>query len=113
MITSRPRELAQAAKDLGHEVTVFAPDYGEVLANSDRKRFAYRVKRFRARLRGPRSYPSYAVTALKVMHNPNFEQVLAVDIPFLEVLAATWPLHRRPYKATIYGSEVNKARSKV
>ena len=59
------RELAQAARGLGHEVTVFAPDYGEALANSDRKRFAYRVERFRASLRGPRWYPSYAITALK------------------------------------------------
>ena len=102
--------IAAAAKRLGHEVTVFAPDYDGNVEKADTDAFGFAVHRFRAGPFGPRWYPRYTRVALTAVWSKRFDQVLAADIPFIELLAATWPLHRYPYAVAIHGSEVNRSR---
>lgn len=104
------RELATASEALGHRVTVFAPDYGEDFSAADCQRFRFEVCRFKAGLRSPFSYPRYAHTCLKVAGCDKFDRILAADIPFVEMMAVTYPLHRRLYDAMTHGSDINKER---
>ncbi len=103
------QSLASASASLGHEVTVFAPDYGATWEAEDARQFTFCVKRFPAGAFGPRWYPRYAGVAMRVVRGNGFEQVLAADIPFIELLAATQWIYRKPYTASIHGSEVKRS----
>jgi glycosyltransferase involved in cell wall biosynthesis len=104
------RELAAASARLGHEVTVYAPDYGRDLATDDAQSLPFKVRRFAAGLRAPFAYPRYAQTCLAVARDKGVDRILAADIPFVEMMAATYPLHRRRYEAMAHGSDINKER---
>lgn len=102
------REIAVASTDLGHVVTVFAPNYGQDLTDQDAADFRFAVRRFPGGLRSPRCYPRYARTCMEVARSDAFDRILAADIPFVEMMAATYPLHRRVYEAMVHGSDINK-----
>jgi len=104
------REIAAAATRIGHLVTVFAPDYGKDLEAPDAHDFAFAVERFHAGAFGPRWYPRYARAVMKVLRGKRFGQILAADIPFIELLAITRLFHGTPYMAAIHGSEVKRSK---
>ena len=101
------RELAAAAAALGHDVTVFAPDYGR-MDHPDDRTSGFHVRRFRAGLHSPLSYPVYARVALQAARVGKFDRILAASVPFAEMLAATAAWHRRPYDIAVHGSDINK-----
>jgi glycosyltransferase involved in cell wall biosynthesis len=106
------RALAGAATALGHDVTVFAPDYGRGASADDATAFAFAVRRFHAGLHSPANYPTYLRTCLRAATGDGrgapFDRILAASVPFAETMAATYVLHGRSYIATVHGSDINK-----
>lgn len=101
------RELATAAAALGHDVTVFAPDYRRTDHPDDRA-FGFDVRRFRAGIHSPLSYLVYAGVALRAAKADRFDRIFAASVPFAEMLAATAIWHRHRYDIAVHGSDINK-----
>ncbi len=107
------RELATASSHLGHDVTVFAPDYGTPdLEATDPASFEFKVCRFAGGLHSVLHYPRFAALCTEVAgraaRQGGFERILAANIPFAETMAATFPLHCREYDVMLHGSDINK-----
>jgi glycosyltransferase involved in cell wall biosynthesis len=104
------QELARAGAELGHDMTVFAPDYfveADALENS-----GISVRRFRAGPYAGRWYKAYLKAAIVASREP-YDQVLAADIAFLESLALVFGVKRRPFDAFVHGSELRRSRNSL
>lgn len=107
-------ELASAAVALGVEVDVIAPDYLNARHSEFDDACTFGVKRYRAGPYAGKWIPEYMRQAIATARNPNAGRLIAVDSPFLEVLALTQVIHRKPFDAIVYGSEITRAgKSKV
>lgn len=101
--------LANAASELGEEVAVIAPDYGQGAATAEDDRLPFQVRRYPA---GPYSKwqtPRYVQAALTAARDRQSGDLVAVDAPFVEALALTRPIHGRRFDAILHGSEILKA----
>lgn len=102
------RELAAACTRLGHDVTVFAPSYGKRLEDFDKENFDFSVRRYPSGMGKVASYPRYAAICVKVARSNLYDKLLAADIPMAEMMAVTYPFHRREYAVTVHGTDINK-----
>lgn len=112
------REIATAATNLGHDVTVFAPSYGRTdLHSKDQKKFIFKVKRFTAGAQSLSQYPSYVRVCVSLRkargEGAKYDQILAASAPFVDVMAATKRLHGRRYNIMLHGSEIKKEKSSL
>jgi glycosyltransferase involved in cell wall biosynthesis len=104
------RELARGGAQLGHEVTVFAPDYlAECNASSST---GVTVRRYHAGAYSGRWYPAY-LKAASMASRGGYDQVLAADIAFLESLALVFGASGQPFDAFVHGSEIKRSRISV
>lgn len=97
-------ELARAAYDLGAEITVAAPSYGENLTSKDRSDYPFEVIRYEGGPHGAKdTFKKLALTRSLVAAR-RYDVVHAMDWPFF-LPTAIWARHvRRIY--TLHGSDV-------
>jgi glycosyltransferase involved in cell wall biosynthesis len=100
------RELANAGAELGHKITVFAPDYRSDDAISSGPKV--KLQRFRAGAYSGRWYPAYIKTALAASRGP-YDQIVAGDLAFLESLALVSGATGQPFDAFVHGSDLNRS----
>ena len=106
-IGSVAMELAHAASALGVDIKVVAPDYNAT-PESD-SAYPFNVERFAAGPYSGRQMATYMRVALHYARQPHEQHIIAVDSPFLESLALTFPLHGKPFDAILHGSEIVRA----
>lgn len=97
-------ELARAATELGHAVTLAAPDYGLDLRASDRRDFPFEIHRYPGKAHRALQAPGKLAVTQKLLARGGFELVHAMDWPFF-LPAAIWARHL-PRLHTVHGSEI-------
>ncbi len=105
-IATYSAELAQAAQELGHEVTVVAPDFatGDLGLQDDTG--SYRIWRFRGGRFRRRVFVSLLLRAARLSRYGEFDLVHAVDWPFIAALTLVNRVRDVPFVATAYGTDV-------
>lgn len=99
-------QLAVAAQSLGHDITVFAPDYGQRLTESDRKNYTFSVVRYHSREYSYRMLPALLWRSLRRVRAGRYDIVHAVDAAHTLSLAFLNRFQNLPFAATVYGSEI-------
>jgi phosphatidyl-myo-inositol dimannoside synthase len=104
------RELALAAVELGHNVTVVAPDYAADQTAADRA-FPFEVRRYHGTTPSWSKLPERIRLVRSIASKETFDWVHAADWPFYLPLALS-PFRRRTRcVVTFHGSEINLMRS--
>lgn len=104
------REIALAASELGHDVTVVAPDYLHDQSALD-SAFPFAVRRYRGKTPSWSKLPERIRLVRAIAARENFDLVHAVDWPFYLPLALS-PFRRRSRCiVTFHGSEINFMRN--
>jgi glycosyltransferase involved in cell wall biosynthesis len=99
-------ELAKAAKGIGHDVTVLAPNYGEELSRSDRLTYDFNVARFDGRDFENRNFLSLIRRVRRWSKKSEFDIIHTTDWPHLLGMAFLNKFRRIPFTATLYGTEI-------
>lgn len=102
-------QMALAAHNLGHEVTVMAPDFGRDLAESDRERYPFRVVRYRCTGLSMRQLPAYLWRTWLWGTSSSYDLIHAIDWAYLVTFGLLNKLKQVPFVATVYGSETLRA----
>lgn len=97
-------ELARAAAQLGHEVSVAAPDYGLDLAQSDRRDFPFEIVRYPGGPHRAVQMPVKLALTKRLVARGGFDLVHAMDWPFF--LPAALAARHLPRLHTVHGSEI-------
>ena len=101
------RELAIAASELGHDVTILAPSYYkdcDARAGSG----GYKLQRYAGGVPRLREYPRIFHAARKAASVSGYDVVHAVDLPFAEMLAVARVFRSREHMITLHGSDINR-----
>lgn len=102
------RGLAEAAWELGAEVTVVAPDYGAPADDSD---FPFKVSRFRGGLHSMRDLPA----KIRLVHSETaksyYDIVHAADWPFFIPVAMSRHHIDGRIMMTVHGTEINETQT--
>jgi phosphatidyl-myo-inositol dimannoside synthase len=104
------REIAAAARALGADVTVVAPDYGQDTTTLDRS-LPFEVRRFRSGLHSMRDLPSKIRLARRLVGAERYDVVHAVDWPFFIPLALSRRLAPARMLLTVHGTEINETQT--
>jgi glycosyltransferase involved in cell wall biosynthesis len=99
------RELAGAATDLGAEVTVVAPDYGQ---KADDRLSRFRIVRFAGGRHRARDLLAKIRLVRRLLSNQKYEIIHAVDWPFFIPLRLASPSHGAKCVITLHGTEINE-----
>lgn len=99
-------ELASAAQELGHDVTVLAPDFGIGDLGPQHDTGSYRVWRFRGGQFRRRDFVSLLLRAARLSRYGEFDLVHAADYSFVAALTLVNRVRKTPFIATAYGTEV-------
>lgn len=97
-------ELARAATQLGHSVTLAAPDYGLDRADSDRCDFPFEIVRYPGGPHRAAHLPAKLALTKRLVARGGFELVHAMDWPFF--LPAAIAARHLPRLYTVHGSEI-------
>lgn len=97
-------ELATAASQLGHSVTVLAPDSGHDCGDLDNQ-LPFTIKRYHASAYGPKELPALLWRTAAV-DKSRFDLIHAVDPSFVMSLAFVQKFKRLDYQATVYGTDI-------
>lgn len=97
-------ELATAAAQLGHDVTVMAPDYPGHDPKSDAT-LPFRVERF-AFKPGHLSRMLYLLWVCLRIDTKKYDIIHAADWMFVVALHTLWPLKKIPFAATVHGTDI-------
>lgn len=104
------RELALAACELGHNVEVVAPDYGEDQHEIDSS-FPFSVRRFRGGVHSMKELPAKISLVRSIARSSSqFDVVHAVDWPFFIPLALSQFRGRVKCLLTFHGTEITYMR---
>lgn len=106
-------QIAEAVAAGGHFARVIAPDYDELGTGAERGEDVEDASFSRLRVERLLRHHAIPLRAIpKVLailrRQPADWPLLAADIRSLLLIAALQPLHRRPYRVAIHGSEVSK-----
>lgn len=104
-------QLALAAHQIGHEVTVVAPDFGQDLARRDKAEFPFEIERYRASTYHYRKLPNLLWRAWRRSASPGFDILHAVDPCYTMALAFVSHFKRVDFVATAYGTEILSLRT--
>lgn len=100
------RELAHAASELGHQITLVAADYGADQTASDRA-LSFETLRYPGGDHSMRHLPGKIALLRKLARQrPQFDIVHALDWPFYLPLALSAYRHRSRCIVTFHGSEI-------
>ena len=104
------REIAVAATELGANVSLAAPDYGEDRSAEDR-RLPFEIRRFPGGLHSIRDLPSKILLARRQIAAGRFDVVHAADWPFFIPVALARGLTRARILMTVHGTEINETQT--
>lgn len=104
------REIAAAASDLGADVTVAAPDYGNDNADEDRL-LPFEVRRFAGGLHSMRDLPAKIRLARRFIGSSHHDVVHAADWPFFIPLALSRHLTTARTLMSVHGTEINETQT--
>jgi phosphatidyl-myo-inositol dimannoside synthase len=104
------REIAVAATELGADVTLVAPDYGQD-NNVDDRRLPFGVLRFHGGAHSLRDLPSQIMLARRHVAAANFDVVHAADWPFFIPAALARGMTTARILMTVHGSEINETQT--
>jgi len=99
-------QLARGAQELGHEMTVVAPDFGRELAASDRSDYPFEVVRYRAHRYSCRQLAAVIWRAWRWSRRRRYDVLHAVDSAYVMALAFLNKLSKVSFVATVYGSDI-------
>jgi glycosyltransferase involved in cell wall biosynthesis len=99
-------ELATAASQLGHSVTVLAPCASQSDAQSDASTFSFPVHRFEGEVYSSRHLLSTLIRTVRSCRAGDFDVVHALDRPHLYALNFMNRFVEQPYLSTVYGTEL-------
>ncbi len=97
-------ELATAAAQLGHDVTVMAPSYPGHDAKSDSS-LPFRVERFAFKA-GHMARMLYLLWVCFKIKTDKYDIIHAADWMFVVALHTLWPLKKIPFAATVHGTDI-------
>lgn len=104
-------ELATAASQLGHAVTVLAPDSDQNCRELD-SQFPFVIERYHASAYGPNELPALLWRTASV-DSSKFDLIHAVDPSFVMALAFIQRFKRLDYQATVYGTDILGLRTSI
>jgi len=96
--------LARAATELGHEMVLAAPDYGEENGASDRRESPFEIIRYSGGPHRAKDVPGKIALARRLVGQGQFDLVHAMDWPFF--LPAALAARRVPRLYSVHGSEI-------
>lgn len=99
-------ELALAAHQLGHHMTVLAPNYGKDLTAEDLRNYPYSVIRYRGGEYNIRKFPSLLWRTMHEVDFKRYDLVHAADWVHIIALSCINKFRRVPFIATVHGSEI-------
>jgi glycosyltransferase involved in cell wall biosynthesis len=99
-------ELAKAARAIGHDVTVLAPNYREDLGRYDRQMYDFKVTRFNGGDFENRHFISLVKRIRPWVRKNEFDIIHAVDWPHLLGLTFLNKFRNLAFTATLYGTEI-------
>jgi len=97
-------EMASGAAELGADVTVFVPDYGEDRTDEDKVRFSFNVVRFQGGRHSFKDLPRKIIFVFSMLMRHKFDVVLAADWPFY--LPVKLAITSAEKKYMVHGSEI-------
>lgn len=100
------REMAVAAVELGYQVTLVAPDYGQDNSEADTK-MPFRTRRFRGGRNSPIGILMKVVLVFWLSLTKRYDIVHAVDWPFYIPLTLSLFRWRSRAVVTFHGTEIN------
>jgi len=98
--------LAKGAHELGHELTVVAPDFGHDLAESDRDGYPFEVIRHHSGEYSWKRLPALIWRTWRWSRFRKCDLLHAVDSAYVMSLAFLNKFSKIPFVATAYGSDV-------
>lgn len=100
-------ELALAAHQIGHRITVLAPDYGKKLSTQDAQDYPFQVIRFRGGRYGHiKGLPMLLWRTWRHGDLNGYDLIHAADWPYVMALAFINKFRRLPFVATAYGTDI-------
>lgn len=99
-------QLALAAHQLGHDITVLAPDHGQTCGENDRTEFPFKVIRYHGGNYSLGRLPQMLLRAWRHARPERFDIVHAVDWPHMLAIASLNRYTRIPFISTVYGTDL-------
>lgn len=99
-------QLALAAHEIGHDITVVAPDFDQDCLTHDSEQYPFEVSRYKGGHYSYKKLPSLVWRTWRQIRTNDFDLVHAVDIPFVMALALLNKLRDVPFMATCHGTEL-------
>lgn len=100
-------ELALAAHQIGHRITVLAPDYGEKLFTQDLEHFPFKVIRYHGGLYGHiKGLPMLIWRTWCHADLKRYDLIHAADWPYVMALSFINKFRCVPFIATVHGTEI-------
>ncbi len=104
-------QLARAAHQIGHDITVVAPDFGQDLAGSDRRTYPFAVERYQTSTYNYRRLPALLWRMWRQSARPGFDLLHAVDPCYTMALAFESHFKQVSFVATAFGTEILSLRT--
>lgn len=99
------QEIALAAHDLGHRITVIAPSYGKDLSAQDAKDYPFQVKRFKGGMYKAKDFPMLLWRTWR-LDADEYDLIHAADWSSLMALSFMHRFKKMPFIATTYGTDI-------
>ena len=99
-------QLALAAHEIGHEITVVAPQFGKDFRESDKNDYPYRVIRYDSSPAFFRKWPSLIGQTRFHAKPSEYDIIHAADWPHIFALGLLNKFKPIPFTATLYGGEI-------
>ncbi|UCE66723.1 MAG: glycosyltransferase family 4 protein [Candidatus Zixiibacteriota bacterium] len=102
-------QLSLAAHEIGYDITVIAPEFGESLYKSDKDKYPFEVIRYNSTGYSARDLPSMIWRAWRITRSSKFDIIHASDWPDLATLGLLNKFKRVPFVSTNHGNEILRA----
>ena len=99
-------QLALAAHNLGHDITVVAPDHGRFCEESDQADYPFTINRYQSETHSFKELPEMMWNAWRQYRQNRFDIVHAVDWPDILAMTLLNRLRRLPFVATVHGTDL-------
>lgn len=99
-------QLALAAKEIGHDITVIAPQPGAGLSESDKETYPFKVIRYRIAAHSVKKYLSLLWRTWHLAVSSKYDIIHAIDWPHILALGLLNKFKDMSFVATIFGTEI-------
>jgi len=99
-------QLALASHEMGHIITVVAPQFGEDLYESDKNKYPFKVIRYNSTGYSGKDLPSMILRAWRITRSSKYNIIHTVDWPDFATLGLLNKIKHVPFVATKHGNEI-------